>query len=57
MVVSHSGQVPLSMRRPLVVASWGSFITRFVLHLTQYASCWGLVGGVAVAVSAPYTRR
>jgi hypothetical protein len=35
MLVPHSGQVPLSIRRPLVTVSCGYLITRFVLHLTQ----------------------
>ena len=50
MLVAHTGQVPLSMRRPLVVTSWGSVITRFVLHLTQYPSWDAVLGDGAAAV-------
>lgn len=50
MFVPHSGHVPLSIRRPLVVASCGLFITRLVLHLTQYASWDAVLGGGTAAV-------
>ena len=39
MPVLHSGQVPFIALRPLAITtSLGSFMLRFALHFTQYAS-------------------
>jgi len=39
MLVPHVGQVPLTAGLPFFsLVSLGFFISRFVLHLTQYAS-------------------
>lgn len=44
MVVPHTGQVPRMACRPFFMVTFlGSFISRFVLHLTQYASAIVLV--------------